>query len=83
MPHITIKHWPRTFTDAEKEDLVRSVTEAVTRVFDVDAGSVSIAVESVEQQHWMERVGTPEIAGRPELLWKKPEYSLTLPDEGA
>ncbi|NEE56411.1 hypothetical protein G3M55_69135, partial [Streptomyces sp. SID8455] len=33
MPHVHIQHFTRTFTEAEKADLVEALTEAVTRVF--------------------------------------------------
>lgn len=79
MPHVTIKHWPRTFTDAEKADLAASVTDAVTRVFGVEPGSVSIAVEPVERSRWLEEVYAPEIDRRPGLLWKRPGYTMPVP----
>ncbi|WP_329455150.1 tautomerase family protein [Streptomyces sp. NBC_01497] len=81
MPHISIRHWPRTFTDAEREDLVTELTRTVTRAFGVDEGSVSIAVESVEPSRWTDEVHTPEIAGRAHLLWKEPHYSAPIPAE--
>ncbi|MFE9597290.1 tautomerase family protein [Streptomyces hokutonensis] len=82
MPHISIKHFPRTFTEAEKADLVAALTETVTRVFGTDAGAVSLAVEPVEPVVWMERVHRPEIEAKPHLLWKQPNYSQPLPTEG-
>ncbi|KAF0649551.1 MULTISPECIES: tautomerase family protein [Streptomyces] len=82
MPHLSVKHWPRTFTDAEKADLVASLTVAVTRVFGCDEGSVSIAVESVDQEQWTERVHRPEIEERADLLWKKPNYPQPAPSGG-
>ncbi|SEE16442.1 4-oxalocrotonate tautomerase [Streptomyces sp. 3213] len=81
MPHISIKHFPRTFTEAEKADLVAALTETVTRVFGTDAGAVSLAVEPVEPVVWMERVHGPEIEAKPQLLWKQPNYSQPLPTE--
>lgn len=82
MPHVSIKHWPRAFGDAEKADLVASLTEAVTRVFAVEPGSVSIAVEAVEPGDWTDRVDVPEIRERAHLLWKQPNYSQPIPTEG-
>ncbi|MEV7342674.1 hypothetical protein [Streptomyces sp. NPDC093544] len=82
MPHVSIKHWPRTFTSAERSDLVASLTETVTRVFACEPGSVSIAVEPVEPSRWLDLVHTPELEDRAHLLWKQPNYSKPLPTEG-
>ncbi|WP_328561759.1 tautomerase family protein [Streptomyces coelicoflavus] len=82
MPHIAVKHWPRAFTDAEKADLVDALTRTVTTTFGCPAGSVSIAVESVEQRHWTERVHVPELEERAHLLWKRPQYTQPVPTEG-
>ncbi|MFF8974894.1 tautomerase family protein [Streptomyces sp. NPDC014995] len=82
MPHISIKHFPRTFTEAEKADLVASLTETVTRVFGTEPGAVSLAVEPVEPSLWVERVHVPEIDDKSHLLWKQPNYSKPIPVEG-
>ncbi|WP_236243089.1 hypothetical protein [Streptomyces sp. CC228A] len=81
MPHVSIKHWPRTFTDAEKQDLVASLTTTVTRVFACEPGAVSIAVEPVEPSLWLDRVHGPEIQARGHLLWKEPHYSQPIPND--
>ncbi len=75
MPHVVVTHFSRTFTDAEKADLVASSTHVVTRVFGTDAGAVSIAVEPVEPSAWMDTVYQPEIEAKTHLLWKQPNYS--------
>ncbi|MGW3406773.1 tautomerase family protein [Streptomyces zhihengii] len=82
MPHVTIQHFTRTFTDAEKADLVDAVTEAVTRVFGTGAGNVSLAVEPVDPSGWTEQVYRPAVEERPELLWKHPEYTPSAGGEG-
>ncbi|WP_406139019.1 hypothetical protein [Streptomyces sp. NBC_01089] len=82
MPHVNIKHWPRSFTEAEKQDLIRSLTETMTRVFACEASSLSIAVESVEPSLWEKRVHIPEIEDKPHLLWKRPNYTNPIPTEG-
>ncbi|MEU6171058.1 tautomerase family protein [Streptantibioticus parmotrematis] len=79
MPHISIKHFPRPFTETEKADLVASLTETVTRIFDVDPGAVSIAVEPVEPSLWTRQVHIPDIDEKARLLWKQPDYSHPLP----
>ncbi|KOG43110.1 tautomerase family protein [Streptomyces resistomycificus] len=82
MPHVSIRHWPRTFTDAEKSDLVAELTETITRGFGCEPGAVSIAVEAVEPSRWTDRVQVPELEERAHLLWKQPNYSQPIPSEG-
>ncbi|MEU7304932.1 tautomerase family protein [Streptomyces sp. NPDC007189] len=82
MPHVSIKHFSRTFTEDNKADLVTAVTQTITRVFGVDADSVSIAAEPVEPAAWTAEVHTPEIEAKAHLLWKHPHYSRPIPTEG-
>ncbi|MCP9956849.1 MULTISPECIES: tautomerase family protein [Streptomyces] len=81
MPHVSVKHWPRTFTDAEKARLVTELTETITGVFGCDPGSLSIAVEAVEPSRWTDEVHVPEIEGRTHLLWKRPNYTQPIPTD--
>lgn len=82
MPHISISHFPRTFTEVERAELVTTLTDTVTRLFGVEEGAVSIAVEPVEPSQWTRRVHAPEIEAKAHLLWKQPHYSQPLPAEG-
>ncbi|MER7914428.1 tautomerase family protein [Streptomyces sp. NPDC096068] len=82
MPHVNIKHFPRGFTEAERADLVERLTAEITRIFRVEPGAVSIAVEPVEPSRWTEAVHAPEIEAKSSLLWKQPNYSQPLPAEG-
>jgi 4-oxalocrotonate tautomerase len=79
VPHITVKHWPRSFTDADRAYLVAALTEAATRVFACGADSVSLAVEAVEPERWTEEVYQPELVERAHLLWKQPNYDAPVP----
>ena len=38
--------------------------------------SVSVSIEEVPQDAWAEQVYRPDIAGRPELVYRKPGYSM-------
>ncbi|MFF1925105.1 hypothetical protein ACFVW8_31615 [Streptomyces sp. NPDC058221] len=82
MPHVNIKHWPRSFSATEKQDLINSLTETITRVFVCQPAALSIAVESVDPSLWEKRVHIPEIEGKPHLLWKRPSYTDPIPTEG-
>ncbi|MCW5251193.1 MULTISPECIES: tautomerase family protein [unclassified Streptomyces] len=83
MPHVSIKHFPRAFTEDEKADLVAELTRTVTRVFGVEPGSVSVAVEPVAPADWTAAVHVPEIEAKAGLLWKQPQYSQPIPTEGS
>ncbi|MFF8995940.1 tautomerase family protein [Streptomyces sp. NPDC014983] len=82
MPHVSIKHFPRTFTEAERAGLVADLTETISRVFGVEPGAVSLVVEPVEPVVWMTDVHAPEIEAKAHLLWKQPHYSQPIPTEG-
>jgi 4-oxalocrotonate tautomerase len=75
MPHVTIKHFPRSFTAQEKRSLANALTEVVTKHFDTYEGAVSIALEPVDQNDWNASVYEPEITERSHLLIKVPEYN--------
>ncbi|MFI5911824.1 hypothetical protein [Dactylosporangium sp. NPDC051541] len=72
---MNIKHWPGPLTDAERASLVDSLALAVSTAFHCDPGVVSIALEPVTPEQWQERVVTPEVVERRELLIKTPDYA--------
>lgn len=81
MPHVLIKHFPRTFTEVEKADLVASLTETILKAFPTTPGAVSIAVEPVEKARWAAEVTVPELTERAHLLWKQAEYVKPAPTD--
>lgn len=82
MPHISVKHFPRSFTEAQQAELVAALTDTVARIFATDAGNVSLAVEPVDPGSWTAEVHGPEIEAKAHLLWKRPNYPKPLPTEG-
>lgn len=76
MPHVHIKHFPRDFTDAQKERLAEAVTAVVSEHFGTDEGNVSVALEPVAAAEWNQTVGVPEILGRADLLIRRPAYQI-------
>ncbi|MDX6741637.1 tautomerase family protein [Actinocorallia sp. A-T 12471] len=74
MPHVTIKHFPASLTDAQEADLVAAVTEAIRAAFGCSAEVVSIATEEIPSEEWHSRVYVPEILRRDHLLRKTPDY---------
>lgn len=76
MPHVNIKHFPKDFTDEQKERLAEAITAVVTEHFATDEGNVSVALEPVAAAEWNQAVGTPELLGRADLLIRRPAYQI-------
>ena len=75
MPHVIVKLWPGRTTE-QKTDLSKKITEALKTSLDATDSSISIAIEEVPEEKWKESVYDTEIAGKEELLYKKPGYTL-------
>ncbi|WEH39043.1 tautomerase family protein [Streptomyces sp. AM 2-1-1] len=74
MPHLTIKHFPKTLTPEERTELVSRLTAAVTEAFACEEGVISIALHPVEPALWDEQVYRPEITALRDTLIKTPAY---------
>jgi phenylpyruvate tautomerase PptA (4-oxalocrotonate tautomerase family) len=74
VPHVSIKHFPVSLEEKQREDLVAAVTKAVTDAFGCPEGVVSIAIEPVPEARWNDSVYVPEIVNRRDLLSKIPNY---------
>lgn len=77
MPHVVIKMFPGR-TQEQKENLSKLITQAVMDSIGVAETSVSIAVEEVPREEWVEKVYKPEIEGKADTLLKKPGYSIEV-----
>jgi 4-oxalocrotonate tautomerase len=73
MPHVIVKLWPGK-SERQKARLAEAITKDVMEAFGYGEESVSVAMEDVEPQDWMEKVYKPEILGKPMQLYKKPGY---------
>ena len=76
MPHVIVKLWPGK-SEQQKQQLADRITQAVMDVLHYGEESVSVAMEEVAATDWAEQVYTPDIVGKPELLYKKPGYDLS------
>ena len=79
MPHVLVKLWPGK-SEAQKSRLAERVAQDVMDVMDVmgyGEESVSVAIEEVEARDWAEEVYKPDIASKPDRLYKKPGYDLS------
>ena len=74
MPHVIVKLWPGK-SEKQKAKLAEEITKAVMAVFNYGEESVSVAMEEVPSDQWMEKVYKPDILGKPKQVYKKPGYT--------
>lgn len=74
MPHVNIKHFPRTFDELERARLAEAITRAVLENFETYEGAVSVAIEAVPEIDWSERVVRLELESRADQVIKAPTY---------
>jgi len=75
MPHVIVKLWPGK-SQQQKLRLADAITQDVMHELGYGEESVSVAFEEVSPEDWNEKVYRPDIAGRPDELFKKPGYSM-------
>ena len=74
MPHVIVKMYAGR-TEAQKRALSEEITRAVMKSLNHGSDAVSVSIEDVAPQDWTEKVYKPDIAEKPELLYKKPGYN--------
>ena len=73
MPHVIVKMWPGK-SEAQKRELAERITKDVMRVLNYGEESVSVSVEEVKSQDWVEKVYNPDILTTKNKIYKKPGY---------
>ena len=73
MPHVIVKLWPGK-SEQQKRRLAEEITKDVMDVLHYGEESVSVAIEAIRSQEWLERVYKPEIKNNLDKLYKKPGY---------
>jgi 4-oxalocrotonate tautomerase len=73
MPHVIVKLLSGR-TEQQKAKIAEEVTKAIMTTANCAQQSVSVGIEDVESDDWVERVYKPDIVGKPEKLYKKPGY---------
>ena len=73
MPHVIVKLWPGK-SEQQKNRLAEAITKDVMDILDYGEESVSVAMEEVTSQDWVEKVYKPEVKNKWEKLYKKPGY---------
>ena len=74
MPHVIVKLWPGK-SEPQKTRLAEAITKNVTEILHYGDESVSVAMEEIKSQDWLEKVYKPDIKSKCEKLYKRPEYS--------
>ena len=74
MPHVIVKLWPGK-SENQKAKLAEEITKAMMTVLNYGEESVSVALEEVGADDWMDMVYKPDILGKPKLIYKEPGYS--------
>ena len=82
MPHVTVKLWPGK-SEQEKNRLAEGITKDAHGHSPPLEGperygeeSVSVAMEEVKSQDWVEKVFKPDIQNKWDSLYKKPGYDV-------
>jgi 4-oxalocrotonate tautomerase len=73
MPHVTVKLWPGK-SERQKARLSVAIVKDVMNVLNYGEESVSVAIEEVKPEDWVEKVYKPDIQNKWDELYKKPGY---------
>ena len=73
MPHVIVKLWPGK-SEQQKNRLAEAITKNIMDILHYGEESVSVAMEEVRPQDWIEKVYKPDIKGNLDKLYKKPGY---------
>jgi len=72
MPHIHIKIVGKS--EAEKTQLADEITKAVMHAVQSKEANITISIEDIQKEDWVEKVYKPDILGHWDQLYKKPGY---------
>jgi len=73
MPHVIVKLWPGK-SEQQMTRLAEAITKDVMEILHYGEESVSVAMEEVNSQEWVEKVYKPDVKNNWDKLYKKPGY---------
>jgi 4-oxalocrotonate tautomerase len=73
VPHVIVKLWPGK-SEPQKRRLAEAIAKDVIDILDYPEKSVSVAIEEVKSQDWVEKVYRPDIRNKWDNVYKKPGY---------
>ena len=74
MPHVIVKLYSGK-SEQQKSKIAEEITKAVMAATNCAEKSVSVSIEDVEPDHWVEKVYKPDIVDKWDKLYKKPAYN--------
>ena len=75
MPHVIVKFWPGK-SGQQKTRLAEAITKDVMEILHYGEEPVSVAMEEVKSQDWLEKVYKPDIQNKWATVYKKPGYDV-------
>ena len=73
MPHVHVKIVGKS--EEEKTRLAEEITKAVVNAVQAKEDNISVTIEDIKKEEWVENVYKPDILGRQDQLYKKPGYN--------
>ena len=73
MPHVIVKLWPGK-SEQQKTRLAEAITKGVMEILHYGEESVSVAMEEVKPEDWVEKVYKPDVKNKWDTLYKKAGY---------
>ncbi len=74
MPHVTVKLQSGR-TEQQKVKIAEEVTKAIMDSANCAEQAVSVSIEDIPPNDWVEQVYKPDIIGKADKLYKKPGYN--------
>ncbi len=74
MPHISVKLYPGR-SEQQKVRLAEQIVKDVVSLLKCGEESVSVAIEEIAPEDWVERVYKPDILNKSKQLYKQPGYN--------
>jgi 4-oxalocrotonate tautomerase len=74
MPHVIVKLQTGR-SEQQKTRIAEEVTRAIMTGANCGEQAVSVSIEDIQPNDWVDQVYKPDIIGRPHTLYKKPGYN--------
>ena len=74
MPHVTIRHLPRTLSPQQTQQLSEAITNTLLENFPTYEDAVSITLRQVEKPDWKTEVVKGEPGAPDVVVVKEPHY---------
>ena len=80
MPHVIVKLYAGR-SEQQKTKIAEEVTKAIMATANCAEDAVSVSIEDVEPNDWVEQVYKPDIIGRPERTLQEARVRSSLTGE--